>query len=79
MPKVKPGTSSPTSKTSTQLKRNMDRLPTANHAALAERYRLAQAARVIRQLEQITQRQNEESEVKAIIESGLVTGGQVAQ
>ena len=28
--------------------------PTANQAALAERYRLAQAAKVIRQLEQVT-------------------------
>jgi hypothetical protein len=29
-------------------------LPTANQAELAERYRLAQAAKVIRQLEQVT-------------------------
>jgi hypothetical protein len=38
--------------------------PTASQAAVAERYRLAQAAKVIRQLEQVrSQRQNEESEV----------------
>lgn len=47
--------------------------PTASQAALAERYRLAQAAKVIRQLEQVALSSKTKGRKSSNNESGLLT------